>query len=96
MRAALTPIALSLICSCARPNYAELWPDRLVAAAAPRLGYGIKRVVEKQGPITLLGDDGSVCRTSPRRFADTGVGAWIACNWALPSLDSTEIAALSR
>jgi hypothetical protein len=92
MRAAVILIAVSCVSSCARPDYAERWPSWLMVSAGPRPGYGIKRVVEKQPPVTLLGDDGSVCRTLADRFATTAVGAWIACEWALPSLDSTEIA----
>jgi hypothetical protein len=41
--------------------------------------YAIKRVIEKQSPITLIADDGSVCRTSRERFAATKEGGWTAC-----------------
>jgi hypothetical protein len=96
VRAVTLLIALGPVAACARPDYAQRWADGSIVSAGPQPGYAIKQVVEKQGPITLVGDDGSVCRTSLRRFADTGVDAWIACNWGLPGLDSTEVAALSR
>jgi hypothetical protein len=96
MRVAVSLIAACFISSCARPDYAEWWAHRFMLSAGPQLGYAIKRVVEKQHPITLLGDDGSACRTSAQRFAGTAIGAWIACEWKLPGLDSTEIAAVSR
>ncbi len=81
--------------ACVRPDHVDTWPDRFALSAGPQLGYAIKRVVEKQGPFTLIGDDGSVCRTSRGRFAATKVGGWIACVWAVPGLDSTEMAGLS-
>jgi hypothetical protein len=92
MRAAVCLIAICLLTSCARADYAERWPDRLTISAGPQPGYAIKRVTEKQPPLTLVGDDGSVCRTSAQRFATTTQGSWAACIWNLPSLDSTEMA----
>jgi hypothetical protein len=91
MRNLIVLAAICLVSSCARPDQAHTWPDRLALSAGPQPGYAIKPVVEKQGPITLVADDGSVCRTSRGRFAATKVGRWIACIWALPSLDSTEM-----
>jgi hypothetical protein len=93
MRIVTLLIALGPVAACARPGYAERWPDRLIVSAGPQPGYAIKRVVEKQGPLTLVGDDGSVCRTSGQRLAATALGSWISCNWTLPGLDSTEVAA---
>jgi hypothetical protein len=90
VRLILGAIALAVISGCARPNYAERWPDRLLLSAGPQPGYAIKRLVEKQSPATLVADDGSVCRTSPRRFASSKEGQWIACIWNLPALDSTQ------
>jgi hypothetical protein len=92
MRFALVLISTYLISSCARPDYAERWPDHFTASAGPQPGYAIKRVIDKQEPAVLVADDGSVCRTSAERFTRTSVGRWIACVWTLPSLDSTEIA----
>jgi hypothetical protein len=92
MRAAIALIAVCFVTSCARPDYAERWPDRFTLSAEPQPGYAIKRVIEKLEPATLVGDDGSVCRTSVERFTGTSVGRWIGCDWALPSLDSTELA----
>jgi hypothetical protein len=96
LRLIILLIALSPVGACARPDYAERWPDSFILSAGPQPGYAIKQVVEKQGPITLVGDDGSVCRTSGQRLAATVLGSWISCNWTLPGLDSTEVAALSR
>jgi hypothetical protein len=83
-------ISLAVIFGCARPDYGESWPDHLLFSAGPQPGYAIKRLVEKQSPVTLVGDDGSVCRTSPARFARTRKGQWIACIWNLPTLDSAQ------
>jgi hypothetical protein len=93
MKIYVTLAAAFLISACARPDYGYVWPDRFGVSGGPQPGYAIKRVVEKQRPATLVGDDGSVCRTSRERFARTKSGRWIACVWHLPSLDSTELAA---
>jgi hypothetical protein len=95
MRRLLPLILVPLLAGCARPDYAEYHPDWLIITAGPQTGYAIKRVVEKHAPITLLGDDGSVCRTTSERFAATSEGAWTDCNWTLPYLDETEVASLS-
>lgn len=92
MRFALLLISINLISGCARLDYAERWPDHLTLAAGPQPGYAIKQVIDKQKPAALVADDGSVCWTTTERFGSTSVGAWIACNWALPSLDSTGLA----
>lgn len=92
----LSVLAMTCVVSaCARPDYAQILPDHFALYAGPQLGYAIKRVIEKQGPATLVGDDGSVCRTSKERFTATKEGRWIACLWSLPSLDSTELAGRS-
>lgn len=89
MRAFTWLITFGLLSGCARPDYAESYPAWLLISAGPQPGYAIKRVIEKQPPVTLVGDDGSVCRTSRERFARARTGRWIACVWHLPSLDST-------
>ena len=96
MRKLVLLAATCLLPTCARPDYADTWPDRFGFSARAQPGYAIKRVVEKQGPVTLVGDDASVCRISRERFGTTKEGAWIACIWALPSLDSTEVATGSK
>jgi hypothetical protein len=74
---------------CARP--AEQWPpNSFILAAGPQLGYAIKRVIQRQPPVTLVGHDGSVCRTSREQFNRTEQGRWIACIWNFPILDSTQ------
>lgn len=92
MRLTALLATLGTVAACARPNYAEQWPDRFSLSAGPQPGYAIKQIVEKQAPVTLVADDGSICRTSEERFAVSKEGSWIACIWNLPSLDSTEIA----
>jgi hypothetical protein len=92
MRKLVVLAATCFAAACARPDYTRTWPDRLALSGGTQLGYAIKRVVEKQSPATLAADDGSVCRTSEERFAGTKEGAWIACEWNLPNLDSIEIA----
>jgi hypothetical protein len=79
----LTPfLAACAISSCARPDYAERWPESFQLSAGPQPGFAIKPVLEKQKPAVLVADDGSVCRTSAERFTRTKVGEWITCNWA--------------
>jgi hypothetical protein len=96
MRALIVLLTLGPIAACARPDNAVRWADGVIVSAGAQPGYAIKQVVEKRGPISLIGDDGSVCRTSRQRLAATGLGSWISCNWTLPVLDSTEIATLSH
>jgi hypothetical protein len=91
VRAAVLLIPICLVSGCARPDYAEQRLDYFLLSAGPQPGYAIKPVIEKQGRITLVGDDGSVCRTSAKRFARTKVGSWIACSWMLPLLDSIPV-----
>jgi hypothetical protein len=71
--------------ACARPTYVEGWPDSFRFSGGAQPGFAIKQVIEKQRPVTLLADDGSVCRTSRERFFSTKEGALIACIWNLPS-----------
>lgn len=92
MHRSLIFAAVLLVSACARPNYADYRFDRFTLSAGPQPGYAIKRVVEREAPFTLVADDGSLCRTSRDRFGATATGAWIACIWNLPDLDSTEIA----
>jgi hypothetical protein len=96
MRFALVLISICLASSCARPNYAEHWPGHFAILAGPQPGFAIKHVIDKQRPATLVADDASVCRTSAERFTRTRVGKWIACDWTLPGLDSTELAEVGR
>lgn len=92
MRNLIVLVTTCVVSACARPDYAQAWPDYFALSGGAQPGYAIKQVVEKQGPATLIGDDGSVCHTSKERFAATTEGRWIACIWSLPSLDSTELA----
>jgi hypothetical protein len=87
---------LALLGACARPAPVVVPPDHFFVPLYPALlGYGVKRVIDKQAPITLVAHDGSVCRTSRDRFARTRTGKWIACVWNFPSLDSTASAQLT-
>jgi hypothetical protein len=85
-------VATFILLGCARPDYAEHWPDRFILSAGAQPGFAIKRVIERQPPATLVGDDGSLCRTSRERFNRTREGRWISCAWSLPTLDSAPIA----
>ena len=91
MRVPLLLTSLSIVLACARPSYVESWPDRFRFMGGAQPGFGIKQVVEKQHPITLLADDGSVCRTSRERFSRTKEMALVACVWNLPTLDSISV-----
>jgi hypothetical protein len=84
-------IPLFFIVACASPAYVERWPVRFVVYPGPQPGYAIKQVIEKEAPLTLVADDGSICRTSAERYAATSRGKLIACVWNLPSLDSTQV-----
>lgn len=95
MRKLIILAATCVVSGCARPDQGHTWLGGIAISAGPQPGYAIKRVIEKQNPLTLVGDDGSLCRTSRERFNRTKEGAWIACVWALPGLDSTEMAGLS-
>jgi hypothetical protein len=95
MRKLIVLAATCLASGCVRPDYRHTWLSGIAISAGPQPGYAIKQVVEKEGPVTLVADDGSLCRTSRERFAATKEGKWIACLWALPNLDSTEMAGLS-
>ena len=77
-------LLISLASACARPNYGESRPEWLLVSAGAQPGYAIKRVVEKDPPATLVGDDGSICRTSPERYQKTSEDSWVACVWTLP------------
>ncbi len=90
MRVLLLAIAVCGAFACARLNDPHSGPDHFFVPLLPQLGYAIKRVIGKEAPITLVAHDGSVCRTSRERYANTDEGRWIVCIWNLPSLDSTE------
>jgi hypothetical protein len=92
LRAGMLGLQLSVLIGCVRPDYAEHWPARLLLSGGPQPGFAIKRIIERQAPATLVGDDGSICRTSRERFERTREGRWVACNWHLPTLDSTQTA----
>ena len=96
MRAPILLFTLGPIAACARPDYAQRWLSGFTISAGPQPGYAIKQVVEKRDSITLIGDDGSVCRTSGLRLAATALGSWISCNWTVPGLDSAKIATINR
>ena len=72
--------------ACVRPNYGESRAGHLFVTAGPQPGYAIKQVVGKERSLTLVADDGSVCRTTQDRYSSTREGAWIACLWNLPRL----------
>jgi hypothetical protein len=40
-------------------------------------------VLAKQPPAEVVGDDGSLCRLTPERFARVDVGEWLACEWTI-------------
>jgi hypothetical protein len=92
MRVVVCLAATYLISSCARADYGQNQPDSFFLSAGPQPGYAIKQVIDKEPPAVLVGDDGSVCRTSTQRYRATALGKWIACVWTLPTLDSTGIA----
>jgi hypothetical protein len=84
MRLLLLLALLAVASGCAQPNYGESRPGLMLLTAGPQPGYGIKQVVQKDSSLTLVADDGSVCRTSSARYSSTSEGSWIACLWSLP------------
>lgn len=92
MRQLLFLIAALLPAACARPDYAESRPDWVLVTAGPQPGYAVKVVAEKDPPLTLIAEDGSLCRTSKERYKATKKGTWIACLWNLPAPDRMGLA----
>ena len=90
MHGSVNLAAVCLLTACAPPYYLKAVSDRLTISAGPKLGYGIKRVIDKLPPATVVGDDGSVCRTSTERFRTTELQSWLACTWTFPALDAGE------
>ena len=90
MRGSVILAAVCLLTACAPPYYSEAVSDRLTISAGPQIGYGIKRVIDKLPPATVVGHDGSVCRTSTARFTTTKLKSWLACTWTFPTLDAGE------
>ncbi len=78
-----------LASACARPDYAESRPEWVLLSAGAQPGYAIKRVIDKDPPVTLVAEDGTLCRSSKERYKATQEGAWIACLWNLPAPDKT-------
>jgi len=79
-----------LICGCSpRPDQVFLAADLISASSGPQPGYNIKLVGGKEPPLTVIGDDGSVCRLIAERFAQVDLGDWLSCNWTFDP-DSTE------
>ena len=86
-------LTIALLASaCARPDYAESRPERVLLSAGGQPGYAIKRVIDKDPPLTLVAEDGTLCRTSKERYVTTKEGAWIACLWNLPAPDTMGLA----
>ena len=83
-RGPLVLLLASLAACSAGPTRAESTPRGDVGMAiGPELGDGIKRVLTKDAPATLIAADGTVCRVSPDRFAETEVGDRVRCDWQL-------------
>lgn len=58
-------------------------PAAELGSAPDRFGgtLSAKEVATKREPETLLARDGSTCRVSPDRFADTAIGDVVRCTW---------------
>ena len=64
------------------PPRLETMPEGEVGVeTGRRVGDGFKHVLTKQPPETLVAADGTVCRVSPDRYADTAVGDRVRCDW---------------
>lgn len=69
--------ALAGVAGCGRQR-AEPTPNPSVSA---RTGWATKEIVGKRAPETLVANDGTICRVSPDRFANSRVGTSLRCNW---------------
>jgi hypothetical protein len=78
-------LAVFLVCGCApRADQVFTAPGRLVTGSSgAHPGYAIKLVRAKQTSVEVVGDDGSLCRLTPERFAKVNVGEWLACEWTI-------------
>jgi hypothetical protein len=94
VRPSIVLLAGFLVCGCApRADQVFTAPDRLVTGSSgAEPGYAIKLVRGKQAPAEVVGDDGSLCRLTPERFAKVDVGEWLACEWSIAP-DTTAISA---
>lgn len=68
---------------CARADYAEARHHWHGVSGGAQPGWAVKQVVEKRHGTTLVGEDGSVCRTSKERAQRVDPGDWIGCDWTL-------------
>lgn len=67
----------------ARADRVFVAPGRLVSGSSgAQPGYAVKLVRDKRPPAEVVGDDGSVCRLAPDRFAGVERGDWLGCEWA--------------
>jgi hypothetical protein len=87
MRTALLFCLGSLMLGCApRADQIFTVPGRLTTGSSgAQPGYTVKLVRAKQPPTEVVADDGSLCRLTPSRFEDVHPGAWITCDWTIPS-----------
>lgn len=83
MRCLLLLAAGISIAGCARADYAEGRRHWLGLSAGAQPGWAVKQVVEKRHGTTLIGEDGSVCRTSEERAQRVEPGDWISCDWTV-------------
>ena len=85
MRPSVLVPAVLLVCGCApRADQVFTAPGSLVmGSSGAQPGYAIKLIRAKQAPAAIVGDDGSLCRLTPERFAKVEVGDLMACEWTI-------------
>lgn len=85
MRTAGLLLAATLVSGCAtRVDRVFGVPGRLnTGSYGAQPGYEVKLVSAKEGPAEVVGDDGSLCRLTPERFARVAVGDWLVCEWTI-------------
>ena len=84
MRFAIVLLVGSFLGACARADHVFVAPGRPVAGSSgAQPGYAVKLVRAKHAPTEVIGDDGSLCRLTPERFATVELGDWLSCNWTI-------------
>lgn len=85
MRPAVLLLSALLVWGCApRADQVFTAPGRFASGSSgAQPGYAIKLVRARQAPAEVVGDDGSLCRLTPERFAKVAVGDWLSCEWTI-------------
>jgi hypothetical protein len=93
LRHSLLGVGLLLACGCSpRADQVFIAPGIVTGSSGAIPGYAIKLVRGKEAPSVVIGDDGSVCRLTPERFAEVRLDSWLACDWTIEPDTTANIA----